>query len=61
MVEIKFKLELYSPWYNNVKLQGRLRFNFSRYLGHTGLEALPSKKKVSIHGIGVFGMIIPVW
>ena len=28
---------------------------------HTGLEAFPSKKKRSIHGIGVFGMVIPVW
>ncbi len=30
-------------------------------LCHTGLEALLSKIKVSIHGIGVFGMVIPVW
>ena len=28
---------------------------------HTGLEALPSKKKVYMGGIGVFGMFIPVW
>ena len=28
---------------------------------HTGLEALTSKKKVSVHGIGVSGFLRPVW
>ena len=28
---------------------------------HTGLEALPSKKKVSIDGTGVPGFLRPVW
>ena len=27
----------------------------------TGLEALPSKKKVSVHGTGVPGSLRPVW
>ena len=28
---------------------------------HTGLEALPSKKKLSIDGTGVPGFLRPVW
>ena len=28
---------------------------------HTGLEALPSKKKVSVDGTGVPGFLRPVW
>ena len=28
---------------------------------HTGLEALPSKKKVSVHGTGVPVFLRPVW
>ena len=28
---------------------------------HTGLEAFPSKKKVSVHGTGVPGFLRPVW
>ena len=28
---------------------------------HTGLEALPSKKKVSVDGTGVPGFLTPVW
>ena len=27
---------------------------------HTGLEALSSEKKVSVHGIGIFGMVLPL-
>ena len=33
----------------------------SELLYHTGLEALPSKKKVSIDGTGVPGFLRPVW
>ena len=29
--------------------------------GHTGLEALPSKIKVSVHGTGVPVFLRPVW
>ena len=29
--------------------------------GHTGLEALPSKKKLSIDGTGVPGFVRPWW
>ena len=38
--------------------------NFCQYAGlllHTGLEALLSKKKVSIDGTGVPGFLRPVW
>ena len=30
-------------------------------LAHTGLEALPSQKKVSVHGTGVPVFLRPVW
>ena len=34
---------------------------FQKPFHHTGIEALPSKKKVSIDGTGVPGFLRPVW
>ena len=35
--------------------------NVGKWSFHTGLEALPSKKKWSIDGTGVPGFLSPVW